>query len=129
MRVGPFAFRYQGNGATPCHYIDTTRKAIDCGRQTDGIAVASTALAMPAFRRAVKMNIHVRGCAQSVHHQHAHVISDGHASIDDVPVKVKTSLHQAFSRVIDVMNLCFIHALLYNTHISKCKVYDDPGPL
>jgi len=27
MRVGPFAFRYQGNGATPCQYIDTTRKA------------------------------------------------------------------------------------------------------
>ena len=30
MRVGPFAFRYQGNGATPCQYIDTTRKAIEC---------------------------------------------------------------------------------------------------
>ena len=30
MRVGPFAFRYKGKGATPCHYIDTTRKAIDC---------------------------------------------------------------------------------------------------
>ena len=30
MRVGPFAFRYQWNGATPSHYIDTTRKAIDC---------------------------------------------------------------------------------------------------
>jgi len=30
MRVGPFAFRYQRNGATPCHYVDTTRKAIDC---------------------------------------------------------------------------------------------------
>ena len=31
MRVGPFAFRYQGNGgATPCQYIDTTRKAIYC---------------------------------------------------------------------------------------------------
>jgi len=28
MRVGPFAFRYQGNGATPSQYIDTTRKAI-----------------------------------------------------------------------------------------------------
>jgi len=23
MRVTPFAFRYQGNGATPCQYIDT----------------------------------------------------------------------------------------------------------
>jgi len=30
MRVGPFAFRYQGNGATRYQYIDTTRKAIDC---------------------------------------------------------------------------------------------------
>ena len=29
-RVVPFAFRYQRNGATPCQYIDTTRKAIDC---------------------------------------------------------------------------------------------------
>ena len=25
------------------------------------------------------------------------------------------SLHQAFLKVVDVMNLCFIHALLYNT--------------
>jgi len=30
MRVGPFAFKYQGNGATPCQYLDTTQKAIDC---------------------------------------------------------------------------------------------------
>jgi len=30
MRVGPFAFRYQGNWAIPCQYIDTTGKAIDC---------------------------------------------------------------------------------------------------
>jgi len=28
MRVGPFAFKCQGNGATPCQYIDTTRKAM-----------------------------------------------------------------------------------------------------
>jgi len=61
------------------------------------------------------MNIHVRACIQSVHHQHAHMISDGPASIDDVLVKVKTDLHQAFSQVVDVMNLCFMHALLYNT--------------
>jgi len=32
-----------------------------------------------------------------------------------VPVKVKTSLHQAFSQAVDVMNLCFTHTLLYNT--------------
>jgi len=55
------------------------------------------------------------------------MISDGHSSIDDVPVKVKTSLHQAFLQVVDVMNLCFIHALQYNT--PKRKAYDDPGPL
>jgi len=61
------------------------------------------------------MNIHVRARVQSVHHQHAHMISDGHANIDDVLVKVKTSLHQAFSQVVDVMSLCFIHTLLYNT--------------
>jgi len=30
MRVSPFAFRYQGNGATPSQHIDTTRKAVDC---------------------------------------------------------------------------------------------------
>jgi len=61
------------------------------------------------------MNIHVSACVQSVHHKHAHMISDGHASIDDVQVKVKTSFHQALLQVIDVMNLCFIHILLYNT--------------
>jgi len=27
MRVGPFVFRYQRNGATPGQYIDTTQKA------------------------------------------------------------------------------------------------------
>jgi len=42
------------------------------------------------------------------------MISDGYDSMDDVPVKVKTSLDQAFSQVVDVMNLCFTHALLYN---------------
>jgi len=30
MGVVPFAFRYQGNRATSCQYIDTTRKATDC---------------------------------------------------------------------------------------------------
>jgi len=76
------------------------------------------------------MNIHVRACVQSVHHQHAHMISvDGHANIDGVPVKFKTSLNQAFLQVVDVMNLCFMHTLLYNTQISKFKAHDDPGPL
>ena len=35
--------------------------------------------------------------------------------IDDALVKVKPRLHQAFSKVVDVANLCFIQALLYNT--------------
>ena len=39
--IRPFAFRYQGNGATPCQYIHTTRKAIDC----------ATALPLTVFRR------------------------------------------------------------------------------
>jgi len=65
------------------------------------------------------MNIQVRACVQSVQHQHEHMISDGHASIDDFPVKVKTSLHQVFSQVVDVMNLCFIHTLLSNAQRSK----------
>ena len=30
MGVGPFAFRYQRKWATPCQYIDTTRKATEC---------------------------------------------------------------------------------------------------
>jgi len=28
--VNECALRYQENGATPCQYIDTTRKAVDC---------------------------------------------------------------------------------------------------
>jgi len=77
------------------------------------------------------MNIHVTACVRSVHHQHAHMISDGHASIDNVLVKVKTSLHQAFSQVVDVVNLCFIHTThcCITPHVSKFKAHDDPGPL
>jgi len=54
------------------------------------------------------------------------MISDGHASIDDVPVKVETRLHEAF---LHIMNLCYMQALLYNTHISKFQAHDDPRPL
>jgi len=75
------------------------------------------------------MNIQAIACIQDVHNQHAHMISDGHACIDVVPVQVKTSLHQAFSQVVDVINLCFIHDLEYNNHISKFQAHDDPGPL
>jgi len=35
------------------------------------------------------MNIHVTACVQSVHHQHAYMISGGHDNIDDVLVKSK----------------------------------------
>jgi len=64
------------------------------------------------------MNIHVRACVQSVHHQHEHMISDGHGRwYSDVLVKVKTSLRQAFLQVIDVMNLSFMHTLLDNSVI------------
>ena len=41
MGVGIFAFKYQWNGANPCQYIDTTRKAIDC----------ATTLPLTAFGR------------------------------------------------------------------------------
>jgi len=59
------------------------------------------------------MHIHIRTCVQSLRHQHAHMISDGHVAVLTVLVKVKPSLHEAFSQVIDVLNH-FIHALLYN---------------
>ena len=39
------------------------------------------------------------------------------------------SLHQPFSQVVDVMNLCFMRTLLYNTHISKFQAHGDPRPL
>ena len=68
-------------------------------------------------------HINEHSCVHSVHHQHAHVISGGHASIDDVPVKVKTSLHRVFLQVVDVMNLCFMYALLYNTHFDKAMIH------
>ena len=58
-------------------------------------------------------------CVQSVHHQHAYMISDcrttGHRSLDNVLFKVNPSLHQAFLQVIDITNLCSVHALLHNT--------------
>jgi len=65
------------------------------------------------FNSADHMYFHPVVCSFFFHQQHAHMISDGRASIDDIAVKVKTSLHQVFSQVVDVMNLCFIHALLY----------------
>jgi len=43
--------------------------------------------------------------------------------------KSKQVCIKRFLQVIDVMNLCFMHALLYNTHISKFQADVDPGPL
>jgi len=73
------------------------------------------------------MNIHFRACAQSVRHQHVHDLRRQalslhlaveplvNRSVDNVLFKVKPSLHQAFSQIIDVVNLCFVHELLRNT--------------
>jgi len=36
-------------------------------------------------------------------------------SLSNVLFKVKPSLHQAFLEVVDITNLCFVHALLHNT--------------
>jgi len=43
------------------------------------------------------MNIRVTACVQSVQHQHAHMISDGHASIDDVPVSQNKFISSIFA--------------------------------
>jgi len=56
-------------------------------------------------------NIHARAFVQSVHQQHAHMISDGHASIDDIPVKVKTSLQQHLCR--SSMSWVFVSCTLW----------------
>ena len=65
-----------------------------------------------------QMNIHVTAWIQSVHHQHAHVISDGHATGQSQrrwrPSQSQTKI-AAFSQVVDVMNFCFVKALLHNT--------------
>jgi len=34
------------------------------------------------------MDIHVSTCVQSVYHPHAHMILDGHASIDDIYISL-----------------------------------------
>ena len=62
-----FAFRYQGNGATTCQYIDTTRKAIDCAttlplrvftaRRNARIASAVLATAIPSVCPSVRPSV------------------------------------------------------------------------
>jgi len=77
------------------------------------------------------MNIHVRACVQSVHHRHAHMISDGHASIDDAPVsqnKFASSVSLRRSSMSQVLFHARIAACI-TPQISKCKAHDDPGPL
>ena len=77
------------------------------------------------------MNIPVTASVQSVCHQHAHMISDGHTLVNcivDVLVKVKSSLHPVFSQAVDVANLCFIHAYCITSLLSRFKAHEDPGP-
>ena len=66
------------------------------------------------------MNVHLGACVQTVLHQHTHSSSQtvmplvGH-SVDNVLFRVIPSLHQAFLQITDIINLCFVHALLRNT--------------
>jgi len=61
------------------------------------------------------MNIRVRACVQTVHLQHAHMISDGHATgqlqRQWCPGQSQTNKH--FCRLLMSWNLGFIHSLLY----------------
>jgi len=65
------------------------------------------------------VNVHFGACAQNVCHQQVTcsetVASLVNHNIDNDLFTVKPSLYQSFSQVIDVMNLCFVHALLRNT--------------
>jgi len=53
--------------------------------------------------------------ATSMHTQSQTVTPLVSRSVDHVLFKIETSLHQVFSQVVDIMNFCFINALLYNT--------------
>ena len=62
----------------------------------------------------IQMNNNFTAC---VHHQHAHMISDGRASGQPQRCSVQSqtiSLHQTLFQVIDITNLCFVHASLHN---------------
>ena len=52
-------------------------------------------------------------------------------SANDVLTKVKPSLHQVSSQVVDVMNLIFLSYMhcSITLQISKFKAHDDRGPL
>jgi len=81
----------------------------------------------------ILMNIRVRACVQSVHHQHAHMISesDGHASQHwwRSGQSQKQVCIERFRR--SSMSWIFVSCMLYciTPKISKCKAHDDPGPL
>jgi len=67
----------------------------------------------------IQTNNNFTACVQSVRHQHAHMILCKRSplvnrSVDNVLFKVRPSLNQAFSQVIDVMNL-------YNLRIHKTQ--------
>ena len=70
------------------------------------------------------INNNFAASVQSVHHQHAYMISDCRATGQSQHAasitfcsnfKVNPSLRQAFLQVIDVTNLCSVPALLHNT--------------
>jgi len=69
----------------------------------------------------IQINDNFTTYVQSVHHQHAHIILSQvvmpmvSCSLNNILFKVKPSLYQVFLPVIDVMNLCFVHAFLHVT--------------
>jgi len=73
------------------------------------------------------MNIHARAYVQSVLDQHAHMISDGHASIDDVPVKVKTVCIKRFCRSSMSLIIVLCTLCCTTTHISQFQAQDNTG--
>jgi len=77
------------------------------------------------FRWIIQMNIQVRACVQSVHHQHAHMISDGHASTfrsKSKQVCIKCFHRSSMSWIFVSYTLCCL-----TPQISKYKAHDDPG--
>ena len=73
------------------------------------------------------MNIHVTACVQSVHHQHAHMISDGHAALMTFRSKSKQVCIKCFHR--SSMSWIFVSYTFccLTPQISKFKAHNDPG--
>ena len=70
-----------------------------------------------------KVSATVQTCTHDLRRSHIHMV---HRSVANVLVKVNPSLHQVFSQVIDVVNLCFVYALLHTTpQIGKYKAHNN----